>query len=88
MESSKGATLKTIITPSKLTINEIFKGADLVVSDLGEKDKPFKLISGDCYGKKIIDLELISKLVKKLNLCINQNHYYYLNHKNYNTKSM
>ena len=64
LESSKGATLKTIITPSKLTINEIFKGADLVVSDLGEKDKPFKLISGNCYGKKIIDLELISKLVK------------------------
>ncbi len=62
LESSKNANIKTIITPSKLTIEENFKEARLVVSNLGEPDKPFKVISGEAFNHEYVSFELLQKI--------------------------
>ena len=64
LESSNGANIKTIITPSKLTQGENFKDASLIVSDLGEPDAPFKKLSGTAHGFKYVCLELLNNLCK------------------------
>lgn len=45
--SSKGAGLKTVITVNDYTADHDFSGAELVLSDLGEPDKPFTVLSGE-----------------------------------------
>ena len=59
LESSNNANIKTIITPSKLTCDENFKDATLVISNLGEPDKPFEIISGEAYSHNYVCLELL-----------------------------
>jgi HAD superfamily hydrolase (TIGR01509 family) len=62
LESSSGANIKTVVTPSKLTLDEDFGGAQLVVSDLGEPDKPFETFAGDTFGFKYVSLDLLQKI--------------------------
>ena len=62
LESSSGANIKTIITPSKLTKDENFKGAKLVVSDLGEPKIPFKKISGNNFDYNFVSVDLLKKI--------------------------
>ena len=62
LESSFGANIKTIITPSKLTKDEDFKGAKLVVSDLGEPKVPFKKISGNNFDYNYVSVGLLKKI--------------------------
>ena len=62
LESSNNANIKTIITPSKLTIGESFKEARLVISDLGEPDKPFDVILGEAYNHNYVSFELLKKI--------------------------
>jgi len=62
LESSNNANIKTIITPSKLTLGEKFKGAKLVVSNLGEPDKPFEAISGETYKHNCVSFELLKMI--------------------------
>ena len=62
LESSNNANIKTIITPSKLTIGESFKEARLVISDLGEPDKPFDTILGEAYDHNYVSFELLKKI--------------------------
>ena len=62
LESSSGANIKTLVTPSKLTLDEDFGGAQLVVSDLGEPEKPFKTLAGDTFGFKYVSLDLLQKI--------------------------
>ena len=62
LESAKGASLKTLITPSNFTKNENFKLADLVVSDLGEESKPFTNILGNDFGFNYVTVELLEKI--------------------------
>ena len=64
LESSNNANIKTIVTPSKLTIGENFRDAKLVISDLGDPDKPFNVISGENYNNDYVSfglLQLISE---------------------------
>ena len=61
LDAALKANISTIVTPSILTINEKFKGAKLVVSDLGEPDKGFELIAGDDFGHKFVNMDLIIK---------------------------
>ena len=63
LDAAIKANICTIVTPSILTLNEDFKGAKLVVSDLGEPDKDFELIQGNCFGFKFVNVELLSKIV-------------------------
>ena len=62
LESSNNANIKTIITPSKLTIEENFKEARLVISNLGEPDKPFNVISGEAFNHEYVSFELLQKI--------------------------
>ena len=59
MLSAHEAGLKVIVTPSKYTKEEKFDLASLVVSDLGEPNNPFKLLKGESFNKKFIDVELL-----------------------------
>ena len=46
-----------------MTLGEEFKGAKLVVSDLGEPDRAFELIAGKDFGRKFVDIDLLSKVI-------------------------
>ena len=59
MISAHDAGLKVIITPSKYTKEEKFDLANMVISDLGEPNIPFKHFEGESYNKKFVDLELL-----------------------------
>ncbi len=63
LEAALKANINTLITPSILTVNEDFNGAKLVVTDLGEKEKPFKKISGNDYGHDFVNFQLLQKLI-------------------------
>ena len=73
LESSNNASVKTIITPSKLTLGENFKDAKLVISNLGEPDKPFDVISGETYNHSYVSFELL-KMISKTKGLKNYNH--------------
>ena len=50
------------ITPSNLTLNENFKDAKLVISNLGEPDEPFEVITGEAYKHNYVSFELLKKI--------------------------
>ena len=58
------ANITTIVTPSTLTLNEDFKGANLVVSDLGEPDKKFEVIRGKSLGFNFVNFEFLTKFIQ------------------------
>ncbi len=64
LQSALKANIKVLVTPSKLTEGESFQGAKIVVSDLGEESKPFKLLEGDSFGFKKVSLQLLKKIHK------------------------
>ncbi len=62
LESALRANINVIVTPSILTLDEKFKDAKLVISDLGDKKNPFKTISGEDYGFSYVNFELLNKI--------------------------
>ena len=62
LESASKANIKVLITPSKLMVDENFDGALTVLSDLGDNNKPFTVISGKSFGYKKVDYEFLNKL--------------------------
>ena len=64
LESAKNANIKVLVTPSIFTRDEDFTDAKVVVSDLGEKDKPFKKIKGNVYGNKFVNVNLLKKILE------------------------
>ena len=62
IKSSSQAGLETIITINNYTKNHDFDGALIVLDDLGEPDKDFKVIEGDAKGHKMVDMEMLQKL--------------------------
>ena len=62
LESASKAKIKVLITPSKLMIDENFDDAITVLSDLGDENKPFQLISGKSFGFKKVDFEFLNKV--------------------------
>ena len=54
--------LKTVVTVNDYTREQDFSKATLVISDLGEPDKPFQVIAGDADGAKFFDIELAQAL--------------------------
>ena len=64
LEAAVGANLRVIITPSVFTENEKFNGAKLVISDLGDYKKPFKYIDGVNCHEKLVNYELLQRLLK------------------------
>ena len=53
------AKLKTVITTNMYTIDDDFAHASLVVGQLGENEQPFTVQSGNTFGKRLVDVELL-----------------------------
>jgi HAD superfamily hydrolase (TIGR01509 family) len=62
LESARAAGLPAIVTVNGYTRSQRFDGALLVVSDLGEPDAPFELISGNPFGADYVDVNLLRQL--------------------------
>ena len=45
------------------TRDENFTDADVVVSDLGEIQAPFKRIKGKTFGNKVVNIDLLEKII-------------------------
>ena len=63
LDAARKVNINTIVTPSILTLDEEFKGARLIISDLGEPEKGFDLIEGESFGFKYVGVELLSKII-------------------------
>lgn len=59
--SSTSASIRTLITISGYTVKEQFDGAIAVLSDLGEPEEPYKVISGNAFGRSFVDVSLIRR---------------------------
>jgi HAD superfamily hydrolase (TIGR01509 family) len=55
--------LQTVITTHAFTINDDFKGAQLILDQLGEPDQPFSAIAGNVHGAHYVDTALLEKIV-------------------------
>jgi HAD superfamily hydrolase (TIGR01509 family) len=61
LKSSMAAGIRTLVTINDYTADDQFDGAIAVLSDLGEPDAPFKVLSGEVYGKEFVDIGLIRR---------------------------
>lgn len=61
IKSSLGAGLQTVVTINDYTRTHDFHGAIAVLSDLGEAQQPFRLLSGDAGGLGYVDIELLRR---------------------------
>ena len=61
VKSSMGAGLKTVITINDYTADHDFNGAVAVLSDLGEPQQAFKVLSGNVNGSTYVNLDLLKK---------------------------
>ena len=66
LKSSMGAGIKTLVTINDYTAGDQFDGAIAVLSDLGEPDAPFKVLSGNAFGKGLVDVALIERWTESL----------------------
>ncbi len=63
MESARRAAIASIVvTTNGYTMDDDFSGATLVVDQFGEPDQPFQVKSGDAFGHRLVDLELLRTL--------------------------
>ncbi len=56
LRAALGAGLGVIVTPVSYTEDGDFSGARCVFSDLGEPDRPFKVLAGDSHGRTLVDV--------------------------------
>lgn len=61
--AARACGIATIITIHEFTLDNDFTGAQLVVDQLGEPDRPFRLISGNAHGKKFVDVDLLQHII-------------------------
>jgi HAD superfamily hydrolase (TIGR01509 family) len=61
--SAMDAGLVTLVTINDYTQDHNFDRAKLVLSDLGEPDRPCQVIKGDPHGSTYVDLPLLNKLI-------------------------
>lgn len=62
LRASRGAGLKTLVTPSNYTLHHDFTGAALLVDSLGEPDAPMRVLAGEAFDKDYVDVELLRRL--------------------------
>ena len=63
VKAAINAKINVLVTPSFYTKDEEFVDAKLVVSSLGDSDKPFEIIKGEVGGEKVVSSDLLSKLI-------------------------
>ncbi|OGV72230.1 MAG: phosphatase [Methylophilales bacterium RIFCSPHIGHO2_02_FULL_57_10] len=59
LRSSLAAGVRTLVTVNEYTAQDNFDGAIAVLSNLGEPEAPFKVLSGETCGKSFVDVSLI-----------------------------
>lgn len=57
------AGLKTVITTHRFTRHHDFPGASLVLDQLGERNHPFTILSGDAHGSGYVDVALLDTIL-------------------------
>ena len=60
--SSKGAGLKTLITVNAYTKDHDFTGASIVLDQVGDAAKPFKVLAGDADTHTFVNVEMLKKV--------------------------
>jgi len=55
--------IASVITIHEFTLDNDFTGAKLVVDQLGEPDRPFRIISGNAHGKNNVDVDLLQHIL-------------------------
>ncbi len=63
--STRQAGLTTLITINDYTRDHDFTGAALVVDQMGEPGRPFKVLAGEARGAKLVDVSLVKTLHKE-----------------------
>lgn len=63
--SAREARLATIVTVNDYTREHDFADAAIVLDQLGEPDRPFKVLQGDARGHDLVDLAMIRALVEQ-----------------------
>lgn len=63
LQAAIAAEIKTIVTVNEYTKHQDFNQATLVLDRLGEPEKPFKILQGDCQNQSYLDLESLRKLL-------------------------
>lgn len=63
--AARGAGLPVIVTVSSFTTDHDFSGAELVLSDMGEPQRPFTVLGGDAQGHQWLDVELVRKIHRR-----------------------
>ncbi|MBI2993394.1 MAG: HAD-IA family hydrolase [Gammaproteobacteria bacterium] len=61
--SARAAGLTTVITTHAFTVDNDFAGAALVLDQLGESGRPFRVIAGDAHGATRVDVPLLRRLL-------------------------
>tara|TARA_B100001248_G_C27242029_1_gene389797 strand:- start:32 stop:787 length:756 start_codon:yes stop_codon:yes gene_type:complete len=63
LRSAVNANINVLVTPSLYTKTENFEEANIVVSSLGEYEKPFEVIKGKTHGNELVNIDLLSKII-------------------------
>jgi HAD superfamily hydrolase (TIGR01509 family) len=63
LQAATSAGLKTIVTVNEYTKNQNFSQASLVLSDLGEPDRSFKVLQGNLAQGNYLTVDLLSDLL-------------------------
>lgn len=61
--AARAAGLKTLITTHRYTRDNDFRGASLVLDQLGEPGQPFRVLAGEAYGATFVDLDLLQRIL-------------------------
>ena len=65
LRSAQAAGLKTVVTVNDYTRAHDFRGAAIVLDQLGEPDRPFRVLSGPAVnGSACLDFDLLEKLYR------------------------
>lgn len=57
--AARAAGVPVLVTESAYSAGEDFTGAVAVITDLGEPDRPFRVLAGDAHGRQYVDVELL-----------------------------
>ncbi|MGF1536159.1 MAG: HAD-IA family hydrolase [Elainellaceae cyanobacterium] len=62
LQAATAAGLTTVVTVNGYTKTQGFSSARLVLSHLGEPDRPFRLIGGDAHGFSYVNTDLLAAI--------------------------
>lgn len=69
VRSAVAANIPTLVTVSDYCQRDDFRGAALIVDQLGEPDLPFRVLAGDAGGAQWVDLPLLRRLSAAATTC-------------------